>query len=162
MHSIYIHSMVLYIYSCNIMKKGFSFKAERGALLPYCFFNSNSFFISSDETGVPPALQMPLHGAGDDGIVLHHKDSVHCAFPSPLCFHSGWSIASGLEKVKFWKCSFFEYLPAAKQHLSQIAYNVPKQFGGVQLLSSPSGNAVAVASSGIYATIVERLREAEA
>ena len=34
------------------MKKGFSFKAERGALLPYCFFNSNSFFISSDETGV--------------------------------------------------------------------------------------------------------------
>ena len=34
------------------MKKGFSFKAERGALLPYCFFNSNSFFLSSDETGV--------------------------------------------------------------------------------------------------------------
>ena len=46
----------------------------------------------------------------------------------------------------------FEYLPAAEQHLSRIAYNVPKQFGGVQPLSSPSGNAVAVASSGTYAT----------
>ena len=26
---------------------------------------------------ISPALQMPLHGAGDDGIVFHRKNSVH-------------------------------------------------------------------------------------
>ena len=30
---------------------------------------------------IPPAFQMPLHGPRDDGVILHHKDSVHCALP---------------------------------------------------------------------------------